>query len=83
MYHPSVRRLQIMIDEDLDDALALKAHREGTSKAALIRGYVREQLKPLPPIEEDPLWEIKGMVKGGPDDSRSVDDVVYGPKRNA
>jgi Ribbon-helix-helix protein, copG family len=83
MYDGSVRRLQIMIDEDLDEALARQAREEGTSKAALIRRYVRERVKPLPPIEEDPLWEIKGMVSGGPDDSLSVDDVVYGPKRDA
>ena len=71
-----------MIDEDLDEALARQAREEGTSKAALIRRYVRERIKPLPPIEEDPLWEIYGMVKGGGGkDSLSVDDVVYGPKR--
>jgi ribbon-helix-helix CopG family protein len=75
-----MRRLQIMIDEDLDEALGRKARKEGTSKAALIRRYVREQIKPLPPIEKDPLWEIVGMDKGAPDDSMSVNDVVYGPK---
>jgi Ribbon-helix-helix protein, copG family len=81
MYDAQMRRLQIMIDEDLDEALARQAQEEGTSKAALIRRYVRERIKPLPPIEEDPLWEIYGMVKGGGKDSLSVDDVVYGPKR--
>ena len=70
-----------MIDEDLDEALARQARDEGTSKAALIRRYVRERVKPLPPIEEDPLWEIVGMDEGSPDDSMSVNDVVYGPKR--
>jgi hypothetical protein len=83
MYAAIVRRLQIMIDEDLDEALARQAREEGTSKAALIRRYVRERVKPVPPIQEDALWELKGMVRGGPDDSRNVDDVVYGPKRNA
>ena len=68
---------KIMIDEDLDEALARQAHVEGTSKAALIRLYVRERLKPLPPIEEDPLWGLVGMAEGSPDDSASVDDVVY------
>jgi hypothetical protein len=69
-----------MIDEDLDEALARQARDEGTSKAALIRRYVRERVKPLPPIREDPLWELVGMDEGHPDDSASVDDVVYGPK---
>jgi ribbon-helix-helix CopG family protein len=77
MYDARVRRLQIMIDEDLDEALARQAREEGTSKAALIRRYVREKIKPLPPIEEDPLWELVGMAEGSPDDSASVDDVVY------
>lgn len=72
-----MKRLQIMIEEELDDALEHKARQEGTSKAALIRRYVGERLRPLPPIEEDPLWEIVGIVEGGPDDSASVDDVVY------
>jgi hypothetical protein len=76
-----MKRLQIMIDEDLDEALEHQARKESTSKAALIRRYVREQIKPLPPIQEDPLWEIFGMVKGARDDSASIDDVVYGPKR--
>ena len=75
-----VKRLQIMIEEELDGALELQAHREGVSKAALIRRYVRERVTPLPPLEEDPLWQIVGMVEGAPDDSASIDDVVYGPK---
>ena len=66
-----------MIDEDLDEALARQAHEERTSKAALIRRYVRERIEPLPPIEKDPLWGLVGMSEGNPDDSVSVDDVVY------
>jgi hypothetical protein len=77
MYDQRVRRLQIMIDEDLDDALALQARDEGTSKAALIRRYVRERVKPVPRIQDDPLWDLVGMDEGSPDDSSSVDDVVY------
>ena len=77
----SVKRLQIMIEEDLDEALGREAAREGVSKAALIRRYVRNELRVLPPIEEDPLWELVGMIQGAPNDSASIDDVVYGPKR--
>jgi hypothetical protein len=77
----SVKRLQIMIEEELDEALARQAAEEGVSKAALIRRYVGERLRPLPPIDEDPIWELVGIVEGSPDDSASVDDVVYGPKR--
>ena len=73
----NVKRLQILIDEDLDEALEHQAREEKTSKAALIRRYVRERVKPLPPIEKDPLWEWVGAGKGAPGDSASVDDVVY------
>jgi hypothetical protein len=73
-----VKRLQIMIEEELDDALARQAAEEGVSKAALIRRYVGERLRPLPPLEEDPLWELVGMIKdGSPDDSSRIDEVVY------
>jgi Ribbon-helix-helix protein, copG family len=73
----SMKRLQIMIEEELDEALANAARKEGVSKAALIRRYVARALKPLPPLHEDPLWELVGMDEGQPDDSVSVDDVVY------
>lgn len=72
-----MKRLQIMIDEDLDDALERQAHLEKTSKAALIRRFVRERVDSLPAIEEDPLWELTGLVEGSHGDSASIDDVVY------
>jgi Ribbon-helix-helix protein, copG family len=78
-----MRRFQMMIDEELDEALGRQAAAEGVSKAELLRRYAREQVKPLPPIEEDPLWELVGMIKdgGSPDDSMRVDEVVYDPGR--
>jgi hypothetical protein len=71
-----VKRLQIMIDEDLDQILERMALDEGTSKAALIRRFVRERVAPLPPIEEDPLWEMVGADSYDPG-PESIDDVVY------
>jgi hypothetical protein len=65
-----------MIDEDLDQILERMAIDEGTSKAALIRRFVRERVSPLPPIEEDPLWEMVGVDSYDPG-SESIDDVVY------
>jgi hypothetical protein len=75
----SVKRLQIMIEEDLDEALGREARKERTSKAALIRRYVRERLRPksLPPIEEDPLWKLAGSVDVDPVDD--IDEFLYGP----
>jgi hypothetical protein len=67
-----------LIEEDLDAELAIHAAREGVSKAALIRRCVGERLRPLPPLEADPLWQVVGMVKGGsPDASSRIDEVVY------
>jgi hypothetical protein len=73
---PDVKRLQIMIDEDLDAALDRLALREGTSKAALIRRFVRQNVKPLPPLEEDPLWLMVGADSYA--EPADIDDVVYG-----
>jgi hypothetical protein len=78
-----VKRLQIMIPEDLDLALERRARAEGVSKAELIRRYVGERMRPLPPIREDPLWELIGLADrlgedtGVTGDSSNVDDVVY------
>ena len=63
-----------MIDEDLDEALERQALAEGTSKAALIRKYVRKQLVSLPPLQNDPLWQMQGADDFDPID---IDDVVY------
>jgi hypothetical protein len=73
-----VKRLQIMIEEDLDSALAVEARRQRTSKAALIRRYVRERLRPdaLPPIEEDPLWAFAGGSDAEP--VEDIDEFLYG-----
>jgi hypothetical protein len=78
----AVKRLQIMIDEELDAALGVQAEREGVSKAALIRRYVGERLRPSPISKDDPIWDIVGMIKdGGSDDSSRIDEVVYDLKR--
>lgn len=76
----NVKRLQIMIEEELDAALGQQAAQEGVSKAALIRRYVGERLRPLPPIEEDSLWGLAGLYEGSPTDSMDIDEVVYGGK---
>lgn len=72
-----MKRLQIMIDEDLDDALERLAAEEGTSKAALIRKFVRERLGPLPPLESDPLYTLLGISDAEP--AEDIDEVIYGP----
>jgi hypothetical protein len=74
-----MKRLQISIEPELDAAVGQQAEREGLSKAEVIRQCVRENIHPLPPIEEDPLFKLFGSVSSSPDDNRTVDEVVYGP----
>jgi hypothetical protein len=71
---PDMKRLQVMIEEDLDEALGAQALREGTSKAALIRRHMRSALRPTSRLEDDPLWKMAGVDAFEPVD---IDDVVY------
>ena len=75
-----VKRLQFTIEEELDDLLALEAYRQRTSKAVLIRRYVRDRLrpKPLPPLEEDPLWKFAGADRDT-EPVEDIDEFLYGP----
>ena len=70
----AMKRMQILIDEELEEALAREARARGTSKSALVRQYVRERLIQLPPLESDPLWNMVGADEFDPE---SVDEVVY------
>jgi ribbon-helix-helix CopG family protein len=52
-----MKRLQIYIEEELDDALAVRAHRTHTSKAALIREAVRQSIgEPKPLVDPFRDW---------------------------
>jgi len=74
----SVKRLQIMIEEELDAELGRQAAAEGVSKAALIRRYVGERLRPPAPLEQDPLWEFVGIA-GDAEPVDDIDEFLYGP----
>jgi hypothetical protein len=72
-----MKRLQVMIEEDLYWELERLAAQESTSKAALIRRFVRERAKPLPSTGEDPIWEIVGVddPESEPETTPSVADL--------
>lgn len=75
-----MKRLQISIEPELDLAVERRAEEEGLSKAEVIRRCVREEIRPLPPVEDDPLFKM--FVSPGssdPSDTRTIDEVVYGP----
>jgi hypothetical protein len=75
MYPSTVKRLQISIERELDDALAVEAARRGTSKAALIREYVRDHLG-RDRGRSDALDAIVGMSDAEPVDD--IDEFLYG-----
>lgn len=75
-----MKRLQILIDEELHSELERVAASTGRSKSALIREFVRQHLSPLPPLDRDPLFRLAGKVSFAPE---RVDDVVYGERKRA
>lgn len=74
---PAMKRLQIYIEERMDETLALLAVQERTSKAALIRKFVAERLG-IPETTGDPLDELIGRYAM---DSGDIDEVIYGQGR--
>lgn len=69
-----VKRLQIYIEEEMDEALAGRALRDGTSKAALIRQFVAERMG-TQGTGEDPLDALVGRYDEQPG---PIDALVYG-----
>jgi Ribbon-helix-helix protein, copG family len=73
MYTDNMKRLQIYIESEMDEALARDAARHGVSKAAIIRRLVAEHFGRSP--EPDPIDALVGSFEG---EAGDVDDVVYG-----
>jgi hypothetical protein len=66
-----VKRIQIYIDDDVDERLARQAKRQGRSKAALIRDAVRQEYG-TPTADPFDGWG------GGIDDAPgNIDKLVY------
>lgn len=74
MYAWRMKRFQMLLDDDLDDALRREARRRRTSKADLLRRYAREALRALPPLTADPIGAMVGSDDFEPAD---IDGTVY------
>lgn len=68
-----MRRVQIHLDESMDDHLAAEAARRGLPKAGLIRLLLAESVG-LDVSEDDPFDELVGNLDAEPTD---IDEVVY------
>ena len=72
-----MRRIQLYIDEDVDQALTAEAARLGTSRSEVVRAAVRTALGAYFAGTVDPVEEFIGSIA----DVEPVDDIdaiVYG-----
>ncbi len=73
-----MRRVQIHLEESLDDAAAKEAARRGISKAALIRRALAAEVTADPSAAGGDPWEAMiGWLDDEPVDD--IDEAVYGP----
>jgi len=72
-----MRRIQLHLEEELDEALAREAARRHQSKAQLVREYLWRQID-LTGTVSDSLDELVGISDAEPVEGESIDDVVYG-----
>ena len=75
MYISDMRRIQIYIQEDLDDRLQAESARRMRSKASLIRECVVARYGEELRIDKDSLTGMIGAVDIDPE---NIDDEVYG-----
>jgi hypothetical protein len=72
-----MRRIQLHLDEALDDALAREAARRGQPKALLIREFLWREIDRRG-VVDDSLDDLIGLSDAAPVDGETIDDVVYG-----
>ncbi|MCQ3803127.1 MAG: ribbon-helix-helix domain-containing protein [bacterium] len=73
-----MRRIQLYVDEDLDEALSTQAARLGVSRSSLVRDAVRASLNDHLATHADPVDTLIGCLDIEPDDD--IDAVIYGVK---
>lgn len=72
-----MKRIQLYMDDDLDDALSAKAFRLGISRSALVRDAVRLSLRADSGGPGDSVDELIGWLDVEPEDD--IDSVIYEP----
>jgi hypothetical protein len=72
-------RTQISVDRDLYERAKKAARQRRISLAELCRRSLEELIAREP--TDKPWMKYAGVIEGRPDDSESIDDVVYGRDR--
>ncbi len=70
-----MRRIQILLEPELDDRLEREAAARGVSKSALVRSCLRGGLEEQP--FDNGLLALAGLGDGEPMDSVNHDEVIY------
>ena len=75
-------RTQVYLDEEQHKELKLRSEELGTNVSKLIREGVDLILhhEDRKQASRDPLIEMIGQIDGGEQDSKEVDQVIYGTK---
>lgn len=73
-----MRRIQLVIDPELDDRLAQEAAARGMSKSALVREYVDHGL-PAEPFDNGLLALLELSKELADVEPADIDAVLYGP----
>ena len=63
-----MHRTQISIPEHQYRFLVDEAKRRNRSISALLREWIDQQMRARQSLEDDPLWDMVGIGKGGQDD---------------
>ena len=71
-----MKRIQVVIDPELDEWLQREAATRSMSKSALIRECVRQQVDEKP--FDNGLWKLAGMFPDA-EPIENIDEVLYGP----
>ena len=71
-----MRRIQVVIDPELDDWLQREAAARGLSKSALVRECVRKESDQGP--FDNGLWKLAGMFPDA-EPIENIDEFLYGP----
>jgi hypothetical protein len=64
-----MHRSQVMLEEEQYRFLADEAKRKGKSISALLREWIDQRIRAQrqSPLEQDPLWDMIGIARGGSD----------------